>query len=69
MSLYFLFLVVGVHALKHFFFSIRSHRQVDDTPRFTPTHKYNVWEDDRRSTGATPRFSKGKREIPYVVIL
>lgn len=39
----------------------RSHRKVDDTPRFTPTHKYNVWEDDRRSTGATPRFSKGKR--------
>ena len=38
----------------------RSHRRVDDTPRFTPTHKYNVWEDDRRSTGATPRFSKGK---------
>ena len=40
----------------------RSHRRVDDTPRFTPTHKYNVWEDDRRSTGATPRFSKGKRK-------
>lgn len=39
----------------------RSHRRVDDTPHFTPTHKYNVWEDDRRSTGATPRFSKGKR--------
>lgn len=44
-------------------FSIcRSHRRVGDTPRFTPTHKYNVWEDDRRSTGATPRFSKGKRK-------
>lgn len=39
----------------------RSHRRVDDTPLFTPTHKYNVWEDDRRSTGVTPRFSKGKR--------
>ena len=39
----------------------RSHQRIDDTPMFTPTHKYNVWEDDRHSTGATPRFSKGKR--------
>ncbi|XP_031561491.1 pre-mRNA-splicing factor ATP-dependent RNA helicase PRP16-like [Actinia tenebrosa] len=35
-------------------------RLVDDTPRFTPTHKYNAWADDRRHSGATPRFSKGK---------
>lgn len=39
----------------------RSHQRIDDTPMFTPTHKYNVWEVDRHSTGATPRFSKGKR--------
>ena len=41
----------------------RSHQRIDDTPMFTPTHKYNVWEDDRHSTGATPRFSKGKRRF------
>ncbi|KAK3726768.1 hypothetical protein QZH41_010426, partial [Actinostola sp. cb2023] len=35
-------------------------RLVDDTPRFTPTHKYNMWADDRRHSGATPRLSKGK---------
>ena len=41
----------------------RSHQRIDDTPMFTPTHKYNVWEDDRHNTGATPRFSKGKRRL------
>ena len=40
----------------------RSQNRADETPRFTPTHKYNAWADDRRSTGATPRFSKGKRK-------
>ncbi|XP_069688143.1 pre-mRNA-splicing factor ATP-dependent RNA helicase PRP16 [Periplaneta americana] len=26
----------------------------DDTPRPTPTHKYNAWARDRKKTGATP---------------
>ena len=25
-----------------------------ETPRFTPTHKYNAWADDRRKLGTTP---------------
>ncbi|XP_057291109.1 pre-mRNA-splicing factor ATP-dependent RNA helicase PRP16-like [Hydractinia symbiolongicarpus] len=33
----------------------KSHRQrEDETPRFTPTHKYNDWADDRRKGGWTP---------------
>lgn len=35
--------------------SARSKKQFQDTPRFTPSHKYNEWANDRRRTGATPR--------------
>ncbi|EDO35622.1 predicted protein [Nematostella vectensis] len=38
----------------------RHSRHPDDTPRFTPTHKYNEWANDRRKTGVTPSF-KGKK--------
>lgn len=30
----------------------------DDTPRPTPTHKFNAWANDRKRTGATPYTSK-----------
>ena len=29
-------------------------RHEDDTPRFTPTYKYNVWANDRKKVKATP---------------
>ena len=29
-------------------------KREDDTPRFTPTHKYNEWADDRKKGGWTP---------------
>lgn len=32
-----------------------SKRQVDDTPRATPAHKFNKWAADRKHSGATPR--------------
>ncbi|XP_035680247.1 pre-mRNA-splicing factor ATP-dependent RNA helicase PRP16-like isoform X2 [Branchiostoma floridae] len=37
-------------------------KSVDETPLFTPTHKYNDWADDRRHIGITPRISKGRGE-------
>lgn len=32
----------------------------DETPRPTPTHKYNSWARDRKKTGATPVPGRGK---------
>ncbi|KAI8504571.1 Pre-mRNA-splicing factor ATP-dependent RNA helicase PRP16 [Branchiostoma belcheri] len=37
-------------------------KSVDETPLFTPTHKYNDWADDRKHIGITPRISKGRGE-------
>jgi len=40
----------------------KSHRrQEDDTPRFTPTHKYNAWADDRKNSGWTPSSQRTTR--------
>jgi len=34
----------------------------NETPRFTPTHKYNAWADDRQKLGTTPgSIRRGKR--------
>lgn len=33
-------------------------KNVDDTPRPTPAHKYNAWANDRKQTGATPHTGK-----------
>ncbi|XP_065064439.1 pre-mRNA-splicing factor ATP-dependent RNA helicase PRP16-like [Rhopilema esculentum] len=33
-----------------------------ETPRFTPTHKYNAWADDKRKLGTTPgSIRRGRR--------
>lgn len=40
--------------------SSRSNKKVDDTPKLTPTYKYNSWVKDKRSFGVTPRVSRGK---------
>ena len=58
----------GLHSPDEFlnffipFNSYSSRRSNDDTPRFTPTHKYNAWADDRKKGGWTPseRGSPGK---------
>lgn len=34
--------------------SYRSYSKSDDTPRFTPTYKYNSWQNDRRSNKGSP---------------
>lgn len=43
--------------------SVRSSRKIrekleDDTPRYTPAHKFNVWANDRKRSGATPQVGK-----------
>lgn len=44
--------------------SVRSNRKIkekleDDTPRVqTPAHKFNVWANDRKRSGATPQVNK-----------
>ncbi|XP_044732439.1 pre-mRNA-splicing factor ATP-dependent RNA helicase PRP16 isoform X2 [Chrysoperla carnea] len=47
--------------------SERSHSRkgkiVDDTPRPTPVHRYNVWAKDRKKTGATP--SVGNENVKW----
>ena len=35
-------------------------RASTDTPLPTPSHRFNVWADDRRSLGITPRPSGGE---------
>ena len=49
--------------------SMRSNRKIkenleDDTPRPTPAHKYNVWANDRKRSGATPQTGK-ERDQPW----
>lgn len=43
--------------------SVRSNRKIkekleDDTPRYTPAHKFNAWANDRKRSGATPQAGK-----------
>ncbi|XP_041375783.1 pre-mRNA-splicing factor ATP-dependent RNA helicase PRP16-like [Gigantopelta aegis] len=38
----------------------RSKKYIDDTPRATPTYKYNEWMEDRRKFQYTPRNSSQK---------
>ena len=35
-------------------FCAANYRATTDTPLPTPTHRYNVWADDRKSLGITP---------------
>lgn len=51
--------------------SVRSNKKInlkikpeDETPRPTPMHKYNVWANDRKRSGATPSTSR-KGEQPW----
>ncbi|XP_071092501.1 pre-mRNA-splicing factor ATP-dependent RNA helicase PRP16-like [Haliotis cracherodii] len=41
-------------------------KYVDDTPRATPTYKYNEWMDDKKKIQFTPKDSKGgKRDMEF----
>lgn len=42
----------------------RSRNIHDETPRFTPFHKYNSWANDRRKTGSTPLESR-RDKMPW----
>ena len=42
--------------------SRRDRHRDDDTARPTPAHKYNVWANDRKRSGATPSTSRSQRQ-------
>lgn len=39
-------------------YKVKKQKAEDDTPRPTPAHKYNVWANDRKRSGATPLVGK-----------